>query len=317
MQGAQYIGEVARYLFATPENEFEKKHKLRLMFGNGMRPQVWQKFQDRFGVAKICEYYGSTEGNCSISNLTGDKVGSVGFVSVLFPFILPLYIVRIDEATGDPIRDADGLAVECDPGEAGELIGRIDKGHPVRDFHGYSDNSSTNKKIMKDVFKQGDLYFRSGDILIKDQFGWMYFKDRAGDTFRWKGENVSTMEVEAIVSQVVGLRDCVVFGVEIPGTEGRAGMAVIPDPERLVDLATLYSGVTEKLPSYARPMFVRFVKELTSTGTHKLKKVDLQKEGFNVEKISDEVYMLDSKTKSYRKLDKETYNNILNGNVRF
>jgi len=187
----------------------------------------------------------------------------------------------------------------------------------VRDFHGYSDNSSTSKKIMKNVFTEGDLYFRSGDILIKDEFGWMYFKDRAGDTFRWKGENVSTMEVEAIVSQVVGLRDCVVFGVEIPGTEGRAGMAVIPDPERMVDLDTLHSGVTEKLPSYARPMFVRFVKELTSTGTHKLKKVDLQKEGFNVEKTSDEVYMLDSKTKSYKKLDKETYNNILNGNVRF
>ena len=125
-----------------------------------------------------------------------------------------------------------------------------------------------DKKSLKQKFDIS--LFRSGDILIKDEFGWMYFKDRAGDTFRWKGENVSTMEVEAIVSQVVGLKDCVVFGVEIPGTEGRAGMTVIPDPERKVDLEKLYSGVCDKLPSYARPLFVRFVKELKRTGEYQL-----------------------------------------------
>jgi len=314
---AQYIGEIARYLFATPVSEYEKKHKIRMMFGNGMRQQIWQKFQDRFNISKICEYYGSTEGNCSVSNLTGEKVGAVGFVSVLFPFILPIYVIKIDESTGEPLRGPDGLAIVCQDGEPGELVGRIDKGHPVRDFHGYSDNSSTNKKIMKNVLKDGDMFFRSGDILIKDQFGWIYFKDRAGDTFRWKGENVSTMEVESMVSQVVGQRDCAVFGVEIPGTEGRAGMAVIPDPERKIDLAALHSGLTEKLPSYARPLFIRFVNHLETTGTHKVIKKNLQKEGFNVEEIKDEVYLLDAKSKSYKKLDIETFQNINNGNLRF
>ena len=144
----------------------------------------------------------------------------------------------------------------------------------------------------------------------------MYFMDRSGDTFRWKGENVSTMEVEAILSELLGLRDVVVFGVQIPGTEGRAGMAVIPDPERTVDLAILYSGVIQRLPSYARPVFVRFVKELSSTGTHKFQKALLQKEAFNVEKITDDVYILDSKSEAYQKIDSEMYNNIINGNLR-
>jgi len=315
---AQYIGEICRYLLATPESARERRHGLRMVFGNGMRRQVWPRFQARFGVPRVCEYYGATEGNCSVANVTAEnRVGAVGFVSVLFPFLLPLYVVKVDENTGEPLRAADGRAIECAPGEAGELIGRIQRGHPVRDFHGYSDNSSTDKKIIRDVFRSGDTFFRSGDILIKDELGWLYFKDRAGDTFRWKGENVSTMEVEAIVSQVVGLRDCVVFGVQVPGTEGRAGMAVIPDPDLQLDLASLYSGLCDKLPSYARPVFVRFVKELSATGTHKLKKTELQKEAYNIENITDDVYIINSKMKTYSKVDVEMYHNILNGNMRF
>ena len=176
-QAAQYIGELARYLYATPVSPHESQHCLKMMFGNGMRPELWQKFVDRFKVPKICEYYGSTEGNCSISNMTGERsdnhlmndtsvlsirVGAVGFISVLFPFILPLYIIKVDQDTGEPLRGPDGLAIQCGPGEPGEMVGRIDKGHPIRDFHGYTDNSSTSKKIMTDVFSKGDLYFRSG-----------------------------------------------------------------------------------------------------------------------------------------------------------
>ena len=166
----------------------------------------------------------------------------------------------------EPMRSQDGLALSCQYGEAGELMGRIDRGHPVRDYHGYADNTSSDKKIMRDVWRKGDRFFRSGDVFVMDEFGWLYFKDRAGDTFRWKGENVSTAEVEAMISQVIGLRDCVVYGVEIPGTEGRAGMAAIPDPERLVDLNKLYTGMCDKLPSYARPIFLRFVQEIDVTG---------------------------------------------------
>ena len=314
--GAQYIGEVARYLLATKECKYERNHNIRTMFGNGMRPQVWEHFQKRFQILRICEYYGSTEGNCSITNLTGEKIGAVGFIPFLLRFAFPLYIIKIDEESGEPARGPEGFAVECGPGEAGELVGKIVRWNPVRNFHGYTDKNSTNKKIMRNVFSQGDLYFRSGDLLIKDEYGWMYFKDRSGDTFRWKGENVSTMEVEAILSELLGLRDVVVFGVQIPGTEGRAGMAVIPDPERTVDLAILHSGVIQRLPSYARPVFVRFVKELSSTGTHKFQKALLQKEAFNVEKLTDDVYILDSKSEAYQKIDSEMYNNIINGNLR-
>ena len=167
-----------------------------------------------------------------------------------------------------------------------------------------------------------------------DELGWLYFKDRAGDTFRWKGENVSTMEVEATISQVIGLRDCVVYGVEVPGAEGRAGMATIPDPERKVDVAKMFAGMTDKLPSYARPIFLRFVDEIDLTGqswpkillffftillpaTFKLKKRDLQRDGFNPETVKDKLYMMDNKAKTYVPLTQEMYNNIVNGNTRF
>jgi len=185
---AQYIGEIARYLYYTPECEAEKKHTVRMMFGNGMRPEIWQKFTERFGIKQIGEFYGSTEGNCSTMNYS-NKVGSVGFVSVLFPSLIPLVVIKVDEHTRAPLRDPKtGLALPCETGEAGELIGKIEKGHPVRDFHGYADKNATEQKIVSNVWSTGDMWFRSGDIFIMDEFGWLYFKDRAGDTFRWKEE---------------------------------------------------------------------------------------------------------------------------------
>jgi len=314
---AQYIGEIARYLYATPECEEEKKHGVRMMFGNGLRPQIWQKFVDRFNIKQINEFYGSTEGNCSVGNFS-NKVGAVGFVSVLFPFLLPLGLVKVDEDSREPVRDpVTGLCIPCEYGEPGELVGKIERGHPVRDFQGYADKEATKKKVMKDVWRKGDLCFRSGDILVMDELGWLYFKDRAGDTFRWKGENVSTMEVEATVSAVVGLRDCVVYGVEIPGTEGRAGMVAIPDPERKVEVDKLYEGLEGKLPAYARPLFVRLVDKIDVTATYKLKKRDLQSEGFNPELVGTGVLMLDVKLQRYLPLSQEQYNNIINGNLRF
>lgn len=202
---AQYIGEIARYLYSSPVSEYEKKHCLRLMVGNGLRPELWEKFCERFGIAKINEFYGSTEGNCSVGNISG-KTGSVGFISVLFPFLFPLGLIVVDEETREPLRDSRGFCVPCKPGQPGELVGRIERGHPVRDFHGYADKSATEKKVIYDVWRKGDMCFRSGDILVQDEFGWLYFKDRAGDTFRWKGENVSTAEVEAICSSILDLK---------------------------------------------------------------------------------------------------------------
>lgn len=250
-----------------PEKPEDKQHKIRLMFGNGLRPTIWEDFQKRFSIPKICEFYGSTEGNANIS-------------------------------------------------ETGEFIGKIVKNDPVRDFHGYADQKATATKIVKDVFVKGDCAFLSGDILVMDEEGYLYFKDRTGDTFRWKGENVATGEVEGVVSKVTGHADVVVYGVEVPGAEGRAGMAAILDENNTLDIKLLYGIVTKSLPSYARPLFVRIVKELEKTGTYKLKKVKLQEAGFNPNTIEDNLYFLDIKQKAYVPLSVDIYNKIVNGEMR-
>jgi len=320
----QYIGEIARYVYSAGEKPAE--HRVRMMFGNGMRKDLWLKYMDKFGVGEICEFYGSTEGNCSVGNITG-QVGSAGAISVLFPWIFPLDLIRVDAETGEPLRDNQGLCIPCQVGEPGELVGRIDKGHPVRDFHGYADKSATKKKVMVDVWKKGDMCFRSGDIFVKDEFGNLYFKDRAGDTFRWKGENVSTLEVELVVSQILKLKDCVVYGVEVAGNEGKAGMVAIPAVEtqdmsdsqqqNSIDLVNFHKQLTDKLPAYARPLFVRFVEKIDMTATYKLKKRDLQREGIDPHVISDPLFMLDVTSGKYVPITEELHQNIANKNVRF
>ncbi|XP_066978798.1 long-chain fatty acid transport protein 4-like isoform X4 [Macrobrachium rosenbergii] len=312
---AQYIGEICRYLLTVPEKPEDKQHKVRLMFGNGLRPTIWEDFQKRFAIPKICEFYGSTEGNTNIINMDG-KAGAVGFVSVLFPKVYPVALLKIDEETKEIVRDANGLCVKCQPGEAGEFIGKIVKNDPVRDFHGYADEKATAKKIVRDVFVKGDCAFLSGDILVMDYEGYLYFKDRTGDTFRWKGENVATSEIEGVISKFIGHGDVVVYGVEVPGAEGRAGMVAILDEDKTLDFSLLHNAVTKSLPSYARPLFVRIVKELEKTGTYKLKKVKLQEEGFNPSTIQDYLYFLDGKQKSYIPLTADLYNKIITGEVR-
>lgn len=189
-------------------------------------------------------------------------------------------------------------------------------GNPSRAFLGYVDKAASSKKVVHDVFKKGDSAFLSGDLLVSDEYGNLYFKDRTGDTFRWKGENVSTSEVEAQVSNVAGYRDCVVYGVEIPNSEGRAGMAAILDVDQTIDLDALASGLKTVLPSYARPQFVRLLSKVDMTGTFKLKKLDLQKEGFDPSKIGDSLYYMSANGK-YSKLDEAAYQQISNGALRF
>ena len=261
------------------------------MFGNGLRKNIWKEFMTRFGIEKISEFYGATEGNCNVANTT-NQVGHIGYLGVAWPqwfreFLQPLYIIRVDQVTGEPIRDKDGFCIKADPGEPGEFIGKIVRGDPLKEFQGYKDTTATTKKTMTNVFKKGDMYFRSGDILVMDEFGNLSFKDRVGDTFRlglrvckisqldkipncfrWQGENVSTNEVEGIVSAILNQPADMPtsYGVEIPNTDGRAGMIAIPvKDEDEVDLEKLRSGVTEQLPKYARPMFVRVIKEVQMT----------------------------------------------------
>lgn len=317
----QYIGEIARYLLTAKSIPEEKMHKIRIMFGNGLRPQIWKKFVNRFNIPNIAEFYGATEGNSNIINIE-NRVGSVGFIGVIFPDflierLLPLSVIKIDEETGEPKRGPDGLCIKTDPGEPGEFIGKIVRGDPVKDFDGYKDSEATKKKILTNVFKKGDVYFRSGDILIRDELGYLYFKDRQGDTFRWKGENVSTTEVEATASEVLNLLDAISYGVEIPNTEGRAGMiALLAKNDKDVDLKKLCEGLTDKLPSYAVPMFVRLIKEIDMTGTYKLKKNNLQKEGYDVTSLKDAVFFFDARQKMYVPLTKSLYEEINTGKVR-
>jgi len=310
----QYIGELCRYLLATPPSPHDSGHQIRLMFGNGLRKEIWTQFTQRFNIPNISEFYGSTEGNSNIINFD-NTVGAVGFVPVLFSSILPLGLIKVDEE-GIPIRDPDtGLCIRCPPGEVGEFVGIIQQNHPVREFSGYSDKESTSKKVLRDVWSKGDVCFRSGDILVADKLGYLYFKDRKGDTFRWKGENVSTAEVEAVISRVTDLSDVVVYGVAVPGCEGRAGMAAIADSDK-IDLGSLATSLTTKLPAYARPHFLRLAPELDMTGTYKLKKRDLQQDGFNPEKIKDKLYFLDSKSIKYIPLDSDLHFKISSGQMR-
>ena len=247
------------------------------------------------------------------------KVGSCGFISVIAPFMYPVIIIKLDEATGQPVRDSNGLCIACQPGESGEIIGLVKSSSVFRQFDGYTDKEQTKKKLIHDVQQKGDVFFSSGDVFVYDEDGYLYFVDRTGDTFRWKGENVSTREVETVMSDLLGMRDVVVFGVSILKTEGKAGMAVIAaDQASDIDLIKLQSQLSKKLPHYTHPMFIRIVRSCDLTGTFKLKKADLKAEGYNVHGVMDPLFYFDVRnTKQYKTLDREAYEAILNGTIQF
>ncbi|CAC5411588.1 SLC27A1_4 [Mytilus coruscus] len=312
---AQYIGEICRYLLATPAKPTDNQHKVRVMFGNGLKPEIWKMFQDRFGVKQMGEFYGATEGNCNTMN-PDNTIGAVGFTTMIAPFLYPITLIRFNKDTGEYLRDRNGICIKAKPGEPGELVGKIVKGDALREFDGYVNRQATDKKVCPDVFKKGDLAFLTGDVLIMDTFGYFYFQDRTGDTFRWRGENVSTYEVESIISKHIQLKDSVVYGVEVKGLEGKAGMATIVDEHKTLDLLSLTKALQKSLPPYARPVFIRLASEVDTTGTHKLKKVDLAKEGFNPNIIKDHLYYLNSKTQQYEPLTVQVYNDICSGKIR-
>ncbi|KAI0242882.1 Long-chain fatty acid transport protein 1 [Lamellibrachia satsuma] len=312
---AQYIGEICRYLLAQPARPQDKLHKVRLAYGNGLRPQIWTSFKNRFNVERIGEFYGATEGNANLVN-SDNTVGKVGFVTRILPFVYPVTLIKVDTETGKPLRDSHGMCIKCQPGEPGELVGKIIKGDPVRHFDGYINSDATNKKICYDVFHKGDHAFLTGDLLVMDEYGYMAFKDRTGDTFRWRGENVSTLEVEATISNIVALKDVVVYGVHVPGLEGCAGMAAIADNTDSLDLRQFYTSMQKALPSYARPVFLRILHKVDSTGTFKLKKMAYRSEGFNPETITDPLYYLDTRKGEYRPVNSQVYQDLCNAAIR-
>ncbi|KAJ8303998.1 hypothetical protein KUTeg_017581 [Tegillarca granosa] len=271
----QYIGELPRYLLTVPESSEDGIHNIRIAIGNGLRMDIWEKFQNRFKIPKIVEFFGATEGTAAMANIQG-RVGAVGRMS---PFLI----------------------VFLGTGEPGILIAAI----PITYSDGfYKGGKEINeKKIVRNAFVDGDAFFNFGDLLVQDKDYFVYFKDRVGDTFRWKGENVSTNEVANVLTGLDVIQDANVYGVQVPGTDGRAGMAAIllKNGKQVTEsiVKQIYHHCEENLPSFARPIFLRFIKEMALTTTYKQRKVENVKEGFDPNKIKDELFYIHPESKSY------------------
>lgn len=307
----QYIGELCRYLVNSPSHPDERKHRIRSAMGNGLRPDVWKAFQDRFAIPRIVEFYGATEGNLALLNLAG-RFGAVGQLPDLVRKGLGIELVRFDIEAEEVVRGSDGMCERCEPNEAGELLIKITASTR---FEGYTNPSASEKKILRDAFVKGDAYFRTGDLLRIDEDGFYYFVDRIGDTFRWKGENVATSEVAEVISVDDGVDEANVYGVAIPGQDGRAGMAALVVNPRF-DLERLSSAIHQDLAAYARPLFLRILPEMEITGTFKHRKVDLVRDGFDPRKVSDPIYFRDPALGRYVRLDAGLCDAILNGQTR-
>ena len=313
---AQYIGELCRYLLAAPARSPQCPHGLRALCGNGLRKETWEAFQARFAVPRIVEFYAASEGTFSLYNMEGEP-GAIGRVPGFLSHRFPAVLVRYDDEAGRPFRDADGRCVRVARGETGEAIGRISaRIADAAAFEGYTDRAATEAKILRNVFAEGDAWMRTGDLMRIDARGFWYFVDRVGDTFRWKGENVATAEVAAVLASCAGVRDAAVYGVAVPGADGRAGMAALTvSPE--FDPARFASDARERLPSYARPVFLRLGERLDMTGTFKHQTRALQEQGFDPALVSDRLFVFDARTQHYRPLDAAMLEAIRRGDVRF
>ena len=309
----QYIGEVCRYLVAAPPDPAEANHRLRLCVGNGLGEATWRAFARRFPDLRVLEFYASTEGNLSLYNVEGE-VGAVGRVPPLLAARFPLLLIRLDPCTGEPRRGADGLCLPCEPDEPGEALGLIasDAEPGGRPFEGYTGDEDTARKTLRDVRSRGDRWFRTGDLMRRDARGFVCFVERIGDTFRWKGENVATGEVSAVLHAVPGVIDAAVFGIAVPGHEGRAGMAVLATISDFAmdDLPRLLAA---QLPPAAVPVFIRIVPTIPVTGTYKHAVGDLRARGFDPGQSTDPLYVMDRKQCRYLRLDRALYEIIQGG----
>ena len=287
-------------------------HSLRLACGNGLRADVWEAFQSRFRIPEVLEYYAATEGTFSLYNCEG-RVGAIGRIPAFLSHRYPVALIRCDLSSGAPARDGQGRCVRSVPGEPGEAIGRIAAtGSAGAQFEGYADPEATRRKVLRDVFEAGDAWYRTGDLMRRDAQGFYYFVDRIGDTFRWKGENVSTTEVASALASCTGVSDVAVYGVTVPGTEGRAGMAaVVVGPG--FDLTVFHRELAGKLPEYARPLFLRLVPTLEVTGTFKLRKQELAEQGYDPRRTGDRLYLDLGRKGYYERLDASLHDRITRG----
>ncbi|KAB1274600.1 Bile acyl-CoA synthetase [Camelus dromedarius] len=378
----QYVGEVLRYLCNTPQvrappltllgtslqRPEDRTHTVRLAIGSGLRADVWETFQQRFGPIRIWEVYGSTEGNVGFVNYPG-RCGAHGKTSCFLRMLSPYELVQFSMETEEPVRDNRGLCIPVRPGigarEPPLGVGRVETLHLLRGwkkppkalsfsalpsssastfcstgslgvhlsweagllltqvlgrqpFLGYRGaRELSERKLVRNVRRPNDVYYNSGDVLTVDREGFLCFRDRLGDTFRWKGENVSTREVEGVLAQVDFLQEVNVYGVSVPGCEGKVGMAAVQlAPGRTFDGQKMYQHVRTWLPAYAIPQFIRIQDALEITGTFKLMKSRLVREAFNVGVIADPLFVLDNQARAFRPLTPDIYRAVCEGTWR-
>lgn len=304
-----YVGELCRYLVNQPSKPDDLDNPLKMILGNGLRPDIWKTFQKRFGISKVFEIYGAAESNLYFVNML-NRQATVGTCRA--PHALVQYDVQEDE----PVRDKNGFMQRVKKHETGLLLGEISQETP---FLGYTSPQATESKIMRNVFALGDAWFNTGDLMKDLGFGHLQFVDRTGDTFRWKGENVSTTEVEKVANTFPGISMSTAYGVLMPGGDGRAGMVAVIPGGRLedFDFSGLPAHFNQALPSYAVPKFIRFPGELDYTPTHKIKKTSLRKEGFDPGQIKDPLFILLPGEKVYRPLTAALYHEIMEGKYRY
>ncbi|MBD3647225.1 MAG: long-chain-acyl-CoA synthetase [Pseudomonadales bacterium] len=312
-----YIGEFIRYLMSVEEKSTDKDNPVRTIVGNGLRPDIWMDFKRRFDIERIGEFYGASEGNGGFANVF-NKDCTVGLG------IAPVTLIKYDVASDEIIRNEDGLCEEVADGEPGLLLIKVTE---KSQFEGYTSKEATSKKLVKNVLEEGDEYFNTGDVMKTVDVGFTFgqkhyqFVDRIGDTFRWKSENVATNEVSEIINRFPGIIFSNVYGVEIPGTDGRAGMAAIVFREGVdvndFDMEGFSQHVRDNLPSYARPIYLRILKELPTTTTHKLQKNDLRDQAFHLDKVPDQLFVMKPGDNSYTGLDSDFYDKIISREVSF
>jgi len=304
-----YVGELCRYLLEKPASADDLNNRVTKIVGNGLRPSIWGTFKKRFGIEVVAELYASSEGNVGFTNIFNFD-NTVGFSP------LPYAVVQYDKEKEEPVRDKKGHFIKVKPGQVGLLIGEITDKTP---FDGYTDPEKSAKCVFENVFKKGDRYFNTGDLMREIGFRHAQFVDRTGDTFRWKGENVSTTEVENIMTEHSALAEAVVYGVEIANTNGRAGMAAItPHEGHSVDFADLLSHLKRELPHYSVPVFLRVKQAMETTGTFKYQKNNLKTESFDPSKVDGEpLYVLLPGSNEYTALTDEVFANINAGKYRF
>jgi fatty-acyl-CoA synthase len=309
----QYIGELCRYLLRAPTQPHERDHQIRLCCGLGLRLDVWNDFKNRFRIPQILEFYAATEGNVALYNVDGEP-GAIGRIPAFLGHRHAVALLKFDIEKGEPVRTGEGFCIQCAVNEIGEAVGKISSATSDvgSNFEGYTTKDATEKKIIRDVFKKGDAWFRTGDLMQKDKRGYFYFVDRVGETFRWKGENVSTTEVSAIIMTFPHVLEASVYGVPIPGTDGRAGMAAIVVDESF-DLTELATFLESRLPRYAHPVFVRICSKIETTETLRQKKYDLMRQGYDPTITSDSIYFKEPERESFVRLGPELHDSIMRG----